>query len=52
MEFSAYKNNNKDQIIGLSVPSTSGYSSALINAGLIQTQGIEIHIGATPVEIS
>jgi TonB-linked SusC/RagA family outer membrane protein len=49
MEFTAYKNNNKDQIIGLSVPSTSGYSSALINAGLILTQGFEIHIGATPV---
>jgi len=52
MEFSAYRNNNKDQIIGLSVPATSGYSSALINAGLIQTQGIEIHIGATPVKLA
>ena len=50
LEFTAYRNNNKDQIIGLSVPSTSGYSSALINAGLIQTQGFEIHIGATPIK--
>ena len=50
IEFTAYRNNNKDQIIGLSVPSTSGYSSALINAGLIQTQGFEIHIGATPIK--
>ncbi len=49
MEFTAYKNNNKDQIIGLSVPSTSGYSSALINAGLILTKGFEVHIGATPI---
>ena len=52
MEFTAYKNNNKNQIIGLSVPSTSGYSSTLINAGLIQTQGLELHIGATPVKLS
>ncbi len=52
MEFSAYKNNNKDQIIGLSVPTTSGYSSALINAGLIRTQGVELHIGATPIQSS
>ena len=50
VEFTAYRNNNKDQIIGLSVPATSGYSSAL-NAGLIQTQGIEIHIGATPLRM-
>jgi TonB-linked SusC/RagA family outer membrane protein len=50
MEFTTYKNKNNNQIIGLSVPSTSGYSSALINAGLIETKGFEIHIGATPVK--
>ena len=49
MEFTAYRNKNTNQIIGLSVPSTSGYSSTLINAGLIQTQGVELHIGATPI---
>ncbi|RFS15418.1 SusC/RagA family TonB-linked outer membrane protein [Emticicia sp. C21] len=50
LEFTAYKNDNKNQIIDLSVPSASGYSSTLINAGLIQTQGFELHIGATPVK--
>ena len=50
LEFSAYKNDNKNQILGLSVPAASGYSSTLINAGLIQTQGLELHIGATPVK--
>ncbi|MFT6204234.1 MAG: TonB-linked SusC/RagA family outer membrane protein [Spirosomataceae bacterium] len=49
MEFTAYQNNSKNQIIPLAVAPTSGYSSALINAGLIQTKGVELHIGATPI---
>ncbi|MEA5403164.1 SusC/RagA family TonB-linked outer membrane protein [Arcicella sp. DC2W] len=49
VEVTAYHNDNKDQIISLPVASTSGYSSALVNAGLIQTQGFEVHIGGTPV---
>lgn len=50
LEFTAYKNNNKNQILPLSVPAASGYNSTLINAGLIQTQGFELHIGATPIK--
>ena len=49
VELTAYHNNNKNQIIPLPVASTSGYSTALINAGLIQTQGFEVHIGGTPI---
>lgn len=52
LEFTAYKNDNKNQILPLTVPAASGYSSTLINAGLIQTQGFELHIGATPVKTS
>jgi TonB-linked SusC/RagA family outer membrane protein len=50
LEFTAYKNDNKNQILPLTVPAASGYSSTLINAGLIQTQGFELHIGATPIK--
>lgn len=50
LEFTAYKNRNKNQIIPLSVPAASGYTSTLINAGLIETQGLELHIGATPIK--
>lgn len=50
VEFTAYKNDNKNQILPLTVPAASGYGSTLINAGLIQTQGFELHIGATPVK--
>ncbi|GAB3520995.1 SusC/RagA family TonB-linked outer membrane protein [Emticicia fontis] len=50
LEFTAYKNDNKNQILPLTVPAASGYGSTLINAGLIQTKGFELHIGATPVK--
>ncbi|MFN3849828.1 MAG: SusC/RagA family TonB-linked outer membrane protein [Spirosomataceae bacterium] len=50
IEFAAYKKDNENQIIPLAVAPTSGYNSALVNAGLIQTKGMEIHIGATPVK--
>lgn len=49
LEFTAYQNQNKNQILALSVPPASGYGSTLINAGMIETQGFEIHIGATPI---
>ncbi len=44
-----YKENNKDQILTLQVPGSSGYSSAIINAGNIQDQGVELSILATPI---
>lgn len=49
LEFTAYRNDNKNQIIPLPVAPTSGYSNAIINAGLIQTSGLELHIYANPI---
>ncbi len=50
VEFTAYQNDNKNQIIPLPVASTSGYSNAVVNAGLIQTSGLELHIYANPIK--
>lgn len=50
LEFSIYQNNNKDQIIPLAVAPTSGYNNAIVNAGLIQTKGWEVHINAMPIK--
>jgi len=50
VEFTAYQNNNRDQIIPLAVAPTSGYTNAYVNAGLIKTSGLELHLGATPVK--
>lgn len=50
LEFTWYQNDNKNQIIPLPVDPTSGYRNAIINAGLIQTKGLELHIFANPVK--
>ena len=50
IDFAYYKENTKDQIMTLDVPSVSGISRKLINAGNIQNAGIELALNATPIE--
>lgn len=45
-----YKENTKDQIMEIAVPSISGISKQLINAGNIQNQGVELALNTTPFE--
>lgn len=45
-----YKENTKDQIMTISVPSVSGMSNQTINAGNIQNQGVELAINGTMIE--
>ena len=45
-----YKENTKNQIMKICVPSESGLSYQLINAGNIQNQGVEIALNTTPIE--
>ena len=45
-----YKENTRDQIMTISVPSVSGLSQQLVNAGDIQNQGFEIALNTTPIE--
>ena len=42
IDFTAYNTRNTNQILGVDITPSSGYESMLINAGEIQTQGIEI----------
>ncbi len=44
-----YDQHAKDQILTLTVPGSSGFNAAIINAGDIQTKGVELAINATPV---
>lgn len=44
-----YKKNTFNQVINLGVPSESGASSRVINAGNVQNQGIEVMLTAQPV---
>ncbi len=45
-----YKENTKDQIMTISVPSVSGLSNQVVNAGNIQNQGVEIALNTTPFQ--
>jgi len=45
-----YRENTKNQIMNIAVSRTSGFSSQTINAGNLQNQGIELQLGATPVQ--
>ncbi|MEZ4904981.1 MAG: SusC/RagA family TonB-linked outer membrane protein [Spirosomataceae bacterium] len=40
---------NKNQILGITTPSSSGFNSKLINAGLLASKGWEINLGGTPI---
>ena len=50
IEFTYYNQQNKDQIINLSVSGASGYDQTVVNAGLIENKGIEISLNAKPVQ--
>ncbi|AZQ61739.1 SusC/RagA family TonB-linked outer membrane protein [Flammeovirga pectinis] len=45
-----YKQSATNQILGVDVSHGSGYSQALINAGEIQNQGVEMMINFSPVQ--
>ena len=49
LDVTYYKNNATDQILTLQVPGSSGFSSAIINAGNISSEGVEIAVNITPV---
>lgn len=46
-----YIQKNKNQILNLDVSGTSGYSSTVINAGLIQNKGVELTLTGKPVQL-
>ncbi|MCC6461384.1 MAG: SusC/RagA family TonB-linked outer membrane protein [Saprospiraceae bacterium] len=50
LDFTYYNTQSKNQILPIPLSGTSGYSARIINAGLIQNQGIEITLNATPVK--
>uniref|UniRef100_UPI003216D1CC SusC/RagA family TonB-linked outer membrane protein n=1 Tax=uncultured Draconibacterium sp. TaxID=1573823 RepID=UPI003216D1CC len=49
LDFTWYKSNTYNQLVRITNPPTSGYSSAWLNCGNIQNTGVEIMVYATPV---
>ncbi len=45
-----YHQNNKNAVLPLDVPGTSGYTTYIINAGNIENHGIELSLTGTPVK--
>jgi hypothetical protein len=45
-----YKVDNRNQILGVPLASSTGFSRVQINAGLLQSTGIEFLLGGTPVK--
>lgn len=45
-----YSRDTKNQIISTTVGPASGYSSRLMNAGLIRNRGYEISLGGKPIK--
>jgi hypothetical protein len=43
---------NVNQIFGIAMPQSSGYSNRLTNAGRINSKGVEITLGFTPIQNS
>ncbi|MBA4056274.1 MAG: SusC/RagA family TonB-linked outer membrane protein, partial [Marivirga sp.] len=49
MDIALYDNKSRNQILAVPLDPVSGYSNALINAGLINSRGLEIKVTGKPV---
>jgi len=49
VDLSVYKRISEDQVLGRSLPSTTGFTSTTINAGRIDTKGLEAQITVYPI---
>lgn len=50
INFTYYKASTKNQILSVPLPSSTTFTSRIINAGEIQNQGIEIMVSGTPLK--
>ncbi|WP_424495064.1 SusC/RagA family TonB-linked outer membrane protein [Salinimicrobium sp. GXAS 041] len=50
LDFTWYKQENRNQIINLDVSGASGYGSTTINAGLIENKGFELTLRGRPIQ--
>ncbi|MDR3714123.1 MAG: SusC/RagA family TonB-linked outer membrane protein [Puia sp.] len=45
-----YRSDNKNQVLGINTPPSSGFTSTQINAGLVRSNGIELELGGTLIQ--
>ncbi len=51
LDVSAYTRESRDQIIPISLPNSSGFTSFFTNAGVVSNKGIEVGLDVTPIEL-
>lgn len=49
IDVSYYNNNSRNQILAIPLDPISGFSSALVNAGLINSKGVEVALTGKPI---
>lgn len=49
-DFTYYNTETKNQILGITLPGSSGYASKRINGGLIKSHGLEVMLGGTIIK--
>lgn len=50
LDFTYFNNETRNQILSVSIPTSSGGSSMSMNAGAVQSHGIELQLSGTPVQ--
>lgn len=52
LDFSVYKNRSKDQILTIPISESSGFTSKVINGGIVENKGVELSVRGTPIKTS
>lgn len=50
VDASYYQNNSKNQILAIPIAASSGFTSRVTNAGLVENRGVEVALRGTPVK--
>ncbi|THU31539.1 SusC/RagA family TonB-linked outer membrane protein [Niastella caeni] len=49
LDFSYYKNRSKDQILTIPISESSGFTSMVINGGIVENKGVELSLRGVPI---
>lgn len=49
LDFTYYKNRSKDQILTIPISEASGFTSKVINGGIVENKGVELSVRGTPI---
>jgi TonB-linked SusC/RagA family outer membrane protein len=49
VDFSYYHNRSKDQILTIPISEASGFTSMVINGGIVENKGVELSLRGTPI---